>query len=76
MPKGRGNTSNWRLSLDGLVRAGSSFPPGGVPFTLMLTISDPKGAALIREEVRLGLQNRGFVLADITVAHRVRPRAG
>lgn len=75
MPKGRGTTSNWRLSLDSLVRAGSTFPLDGVPFTLLLTISDPKGAAPVREEVRVDLQNRGLVLADITIAHRVRPRA-
>ncbi|MDR7127629.1 hypothetical protein [Pseudotabrizicola sp. 4114] len=75
MPKGRGNTSNWRLSLDSLVRAGSTFPANGVPFTLLLTVSDPKGTAPVREEARLDLQNRGLVLADITVAHRVRPRA-
>jgi hypothetical protein len=76
MPQGRGNTSNWRLSLDSLVRAGTAFPAEGVPFTLLLTISDPKAAAPVREEVRLDLRNRGLVLADITVAHRVRPRPG
>ncbi|WP_439596711.1 S8 family serine peptidase [Falsiroseomonas sp.] len=75
MPQGRGNTSNWRLSLDSLVRAGTAFPAEGVHFTLLLTISDPKGAAPVREEVRLDLRNRGLALADITVAHRVRPRS-
>ena len=76
MPKGRGNTSNWRLSLDSLTRAGTAFPAEGVVFTLILTISDPKGSAPVREEVRLDLRSRGLVLADITVAHRVRPRQG
>lgn len=74
MPRGRGNTSNWKLSLDSLVRADMAFPREGVPFTLMLTISDPGKVAPVREEVRLDLQNRGLALADITVAHRVRPR--
>ncbi len=74
MPEGRGNTSNWRLSLESLVRAGVAFPTDGVRFTLMLTISDIDAAAAIREEMRLDLQNRGIVLADITVAHRLRPR--
>lgn len=46
----------------------------GVKFTLLLTISDPKEAAPVREELRLDLRNRGLALADITVAHRVRPR--
>jgi hypothetical protein len=75
MPQGRGNTSNWKLSLESLVRAGVGFPSDGVSFTLLLTISDPKAAAPVREEMRLDLQNRGLVLADITVAHRIRPRA-
>jgi hypothetical protein len=30
----------------------------------------------VREEMRLDLQNRGLVLADITVAHRLRQRTG
>jgi hypothetical protein len=76
MPQGRGNTSNWKLSLESLVRAGVGFPSDGVSFTLLLTISDPKAAAPVREEMRLDLQNRGLVLADITVAHRIRQRAG
>jgi len=74
MPKGRGNTSNWKLSLDSLVRAGALFPMDGVIFSLILTISDLKAQAPVREELRLDLKNRGLVLADITVAHRLRPR--
>jgi hypothetical protein len=74
MPQGRGNTSNWRLSLESLVRAGVAFPTSGVTFTLILTISDLDAAAAIREEMRLDLQNRGLVLADIALAHRLRPR--
>jgi hypothetical protein len=74
MPQGRGNTSNWRVSLESLVRAAFPFPKDGVKFTLMLTISDLAGEEAVREEMRLDLQNRGIVLADITVAHRLRPR--
>jgi len=74
MPEGRGNTSNWKLSLESLVRAGVAFPSEGVAFSLILTISDIASKAPVREELRLGLQNRGLVLADITVAHRLRPR--
>jgi hypothetical protein len=75
MPKGRGNTSNWKLSLSSLVRAGEVFPADGVVFSLVMTISDVARAAKIREEMKQDLKNRGLVLADITVAHRVRPRA-
>jgi hypothetical protein len=74
MPSGRGNSSNRKLSLESLVRAGVPFPAEGIPFSLLLTLSDPDGTARIREEMRLDLINRGFQLADITVAHRVRPR--
>ena len=76
MPDGRGNTSNWRLSLESLVRAGEAFPTDGVNFSLLLTISDVEATAPIREEMRQDIQNRGLILADITVAHRVRPRSG
>lgn len=58
--EGRGNTSNWRLSLESLTRAGVAFPTGGVRVTLMLTISDVDAAAAIREEMRLNLQNKGI----------------
>jgi len=75
MPEGRGNSSNWNLSIESLVRAGVAFPKDGVAFSLILTISDIEAAAPVREEVRLELQNRGFVLADITLAHRLRPRS-
>ena len=43
-------------------------------FTLVLTISDLAAKEAVREEMRLDLQNRGILLADITVAHRIRPR--
>jgi hypothetical protein len=74
MPEGRGNTSNWKLSLESLVRAGEPYPVDGVAFSLILTISDLDAKAPVREEMRQDIQNRGLVLADITVAHRLRPR--
>ena len=74
MPQGRGASSNWRVSLSSLVRAGEAFPQGGVPFSLIVTISDVDRTQRIGEEVRQTLQSRGLLLADITVAHRVRPR--
>jgi len=75
MPSGRGTSSNWKLSLESLVRGGVVFPTEGVPFSLIMTISDLEEEAAVREEMRLSLQNRGFQLADITVAHRVRARS-
>jgi hypothetical protein len=52
----------------------AGFQAEGVPFTLLFTISDPKRGAPVREEMRLDLQNRGLILSDITLAHRIRPR--
>lgn len=75
MPRGRGRSSNWRLVVESLVRGGATFPAEGVSFSLIVTISDPIQEEPIREEMRLSLQNLGLRLADITVAHRIRPRA-
>ena len=75
MPKGRGERSTWRLSIDSQQRAGAPFPDAGVPFALILTISDPRGLAPIHDAVRNTLQQQGHVIADIMVAHRIRPRS-
>jgi hypothetical protein len=72
MPQGRGTSSNWRLSLDSLTRAGAHYPKEGVPFALVMTIADPKRGAPIHDAVRNTLQAQGLTLADIMVAHRVR----
>ena len=74
MPRGRGSSSNWQLSLRSSTRAGERFPEGGVPFTIVMTISDSQRTAPIYDEVRNEISRRGLDLADITVAHRVRPR--
>jgi hypothetical protein len=74
MPKGRGTSSDWRLSLRSFTRAGASYPDEGVPFALIMTIADSTGTAAIYDEVRNEIIRRGLDLADITVAHRVRTR--
>lgn len=74
MPNGRGTGSNWKLGLKSLVRAGAAYPDDGVPFSILLTISDPKRATPFHDELRNQLQATGLQIADITVAHRVRAR--
>ena len=74
MPRGRGTSSNWRLALRSFTRAGEVFPVAGVPFTIVMTISDLEETAPVYDEVRNEISRRGLTLADITVAHRVRPR--
>lgn len=71
MAKETGITSNWRLTLESLSRAGAPFPPTGVPFTIILTLSDPSGQNPIHDELRSTLNAR---LVDIQVAHRLRAR--
>ena len=75
MPQGRGTSSNWRLALRSSTRAGDDFPPSGVSFTIVMTISDPMQTAPVYDEVRNQISSRGIQLADITLAHRVRPRS-
>lgn len=74
MPRGRGTSSNWCLTLRSSTRAGDVFPDSGVPFTIVMTISDIDQTAPVYDEVRNEISRRGLELADITVAHRVRPR--
>jgi hypothetical protein len=71
MAKETGITSNWRLTLEAVSRAGATFPPTGVPFTIILTLSDPSGQNPIHDELRSTLNAR---LVDIHVAHRLKIR--
>jgi hypothetical protein len=40
-PKDAGPSSNWRLFVEYLTRAGEVMPEEGVSFTVIVTISDP-----------------------------------
>ena len=71
MPRGRGASSTWRLTLRSSTRAGETFPVTGVPFTIVMTISDIEKSAPIYDEVRNEISRRGLRIADITLAHRV-----
>ena len=75
MSRGRGTSSIWRLALRSSTRAGEVFPDSGVRFTIVMTISDLQQTAQVYDEVRNEISRRGIKLADITVAHRVRPRS-
>lgn len=72
MPHGVGSRSDWRLSLKAVTRAGFAYPDEGVNFSLIMTISDPRGMAPIYNEVRAEILRRGLHLEDITVTSRVR----
>lgn len=74
MPQGRGSSSNWRLVVNYLTRAGDKLPEEGVPFSVLLTISDPEKSSPVFQEMRQALQASGIQTADIRTAARVSPR--
>ncbi|MDO8272673.1 MAG: S8 family peptidase [Gammaproteobacteria bacterium] len=73
-PRGVGPSSNWRLFVEYLTRAGENMPEGGVPFTAILTISDPDGEKPVFNDMRQNLQAIGTQITDIRTAARITPR--
>ena len=74
MKIGVGTLSTWRLSVNYLTRAGETMPEEGVPFTAILTISDPKGQQPVFTDLRQTLTALGVQIADIRTAARITPR--
>lgn len=72
--KGVGPGADWRLDVEYLARDGEDIPQEGVPFTAILTISDPKGKAPVFNSMRQSLQATGVNILDIKTAARVIPR--
>ncbi len=73
-PQGVGASSNWRLFVDYLTRTGEVMPEEGVPFTAIVTISDPKDEQPVFNDMRQNLQALGTQIADIRTAARITPR--
>ena len=67
-------TSNWRLVVDSLTRAGADYPASGVSFAVILTISDPDKKAGVFASARRGLLNMGVDLRDVRTQARSRAR--
>ncbi|WP_321791846.1 S8 family peptidase [Burkholderia pyrrocinia] len=67
-------TSNWRLVVDSLTRAGADYPQEGVKFAVVLTISDPDRKAPVFSSTRHSLLSRGVNLVDVRTSARVRAR--
>ena len=72
--KSRGNSSNWRLQIDSLVRAEDTFPDEGVPFAVILTIEDPDGTRPIFSEMCQLLAASGAIFRDIRTDVRLGGR--
>lgn len=72
--RGLGKSSNWRMFVSYLTRAGETIPDEGVPFTAILTISDPDGTAPVFNDVRAQLARSGVRIEDIRTAARITTR--
>lgn len=73
-PRGVGESSQWRLVLEPLNRNGFTLPEEGVPFSTIMTISDPKGNGRVFDETRQQLQASGVEISDIRTALSSRLR--
>ncbi|MBL3547263.1 S8 family peptidase [Chryseobacterium sp. KMC2] len=73
-PRGVGPTTEWKLDVEYLARDGVTIPREGVPFTAILTISDPTKQKPVFNDMRQMLQSLGVRAVDIKTAARVVPR--
>ena len=71
---GVGELTEWRLQVESIVRAEASFPPEGIPFSLIMTIEDPEQTSPVFQEFRRQLVSRSVDLHDIRTFTRVRAR--
>lgn len=71
---GVGPSTNWRLDIEYLARDGEEPPDFGVPFTALLTISDPENSEPVFNDMRQSLTSLGVETLDIKTAARVVPR--
>lgn len=72
--KGRGTSSEWKVVIESLLRADVNFPKEGVPFAVLLTITDPKNGGMVFNEVRSSLISSGVKIADIRTSNVIRTR--
>lgn len=74
MPKGIDNPGQFYLEVDYLSRTDKQISPDGVPFTVIITISDLNGEAPVYDEMRNSILTNGAQIADIQTAARIAPR--
>lgn len=73
-PRGVGPSTEWKLDVEYLARDGVTIPRVGVPFTAILTISDPTKEKPVFNDMRQMLQSLGVQAVDIKTATRIVPR--
>lgn len=71
---GVGNSAEWRLEVESVVRAEATFPAEGIPFSLILTIEDEERSAPIFQTFRQTLLAGRVDMQDIRTAVRLRTR--
>jgi len=72
--RGVGPSTNWRLEVEYLLRDGEEMPDNGVPFTVLLTISDDTKEAPVFNDARQMLLSSAVQITDIQTAARVLAR--
>lgn len=71
---GIGTSTEWQIRVESLVRAEAEFPAAGVPFSLIVTIEDPKGEQPIFNELHRYLQANRVDLHNLRSSVRLRNR--
>lgn len=71
--EGHGVSSEWQIEVSSLRRSQVDFPAEGIPFCLVVTISDPDRQASVFQEMRRGLGSQLVQLGDLLTTQRVRP---
>lgn len=76
-PRGSGKTSDWRIALKYLLRSDEVFPEEGIPFAMILTITDPASVQPVYQDMKLTLTARGVFTGDIRQpSGRIQSRGG
>lgn len=71
---GIGGLTDWYLEVQCQGRDGVLINEEGIPFTVVLTIEDPKGLQPVYNEMRQNLQATGAIISDIRTATRITQR--
>lgn len=73
-PRGTENTGSWFLEVEYQSRDGNIHSKDGVPFTVIMTISDPSKTAPVYNEMRQNVMAGGAKIADIQNAVTITQR--
>lgn len=72
--RGISGSTLWQLDVSCLSKTGQTIHGNGIPFALILTISDPNGEAPVNAELKYNIQQSNLIIENIQTAARVAPR--